>query len=85
MNRELNQNELENIIRDADSSHFAKEYFHEVSELLRQEFKANEVSNFSKNGITFLLHNEKFTDFWVNWFSDLYNFIDDGLWSWTRE
>ena len=33
----------------------------------------------------FLLHYENFTDFWVNWFSDLYNFIDDGLWSWTRE
>ncbi len=43
------KNELEKIIRDADTSHFAKEYFHEVSELLRQEFKANEVRNFSKN------------------------------------
>ena len=43
------KNELEKIIRDADSSHFAKEYFHEVSELLRQEFKANGLCNFTKN------------------------------------
>ena len=39
--------ELEKIIRDADSSHFGKEYFEEASELLRQEFKFQEVHDFT--------------------------------------
>ncbi len=38
-------NLLEEIIRDADASHFAKEYYGETSELLRQEFKLNNVKN----------------------------------------
>lgn len=43
------KNELERIIRDADASHFAKEYFNEVTELLRQELKIDQSINFSKN------------------------------------
>lgn len=43
------KNKLEEIIRDADSAHFAKEYFQEVSELLRQELKYDQSINFSKN------------------------------------
>ena len=43
------QNELENIIRDADASHFAKDYFQEASELLRQELKLINIDDFSKN------------------------------------
>ncbi|MFD1096366.1 Pycsar system effector family protein [Salegentibacter chungangensis] len=37
----------EKIIRDADSSHFAKEYFDETSELLRQELELLNIKNFS--------------------------------------
>lgn len=40
---------LEEIIRDADASHFAKDYYGETSELLRQEFKLNNVENLSSN------------------------------------
>ncbi len=68
------KNELEKIIRDADSSHFAKEYFPEVSELLRQEFKASHLNNFSKNewlteNITVLKYKHTFyTDYAIkNW------------------
>lgn len=35
------------IIRDADSSHFAKDYFEETSELLRQELQLQNIKNFS--------------------------------------
>ncbi|UZO81090.1 DUF5706 domain-containing protein [Aquimarina sp. ERC-38] len=38
---------LEEIIRDADSSHFAKEYYSKVSELLRQELKLQDITTFS--------------------------------------
>lgn len=37
----------EMIIKDADTSHLAKEYFEEVSELLRQELKLQKIKNFS--------------------------------------
>lgn len=40
--------ELERIIRDADASHFAKDYFQEASELLRQEWKIQGKENNSK-------------------------------------
>lgn len=33
---------FEEIIRDADASHFAKDYFQETSELLREELKLNQ-------------------------------------------
>jgi len=36
---------MEMIIRDADASHFAKDYFVETSELLRKEFKMNNVKD----------------------------------------
>ncbi len=38
-------NLMEEIIRDADASHFAKDYYGETSELLRREFKFNKVKN----------------------------------------
>ncbi len=38
---------LEMIIKDADSSHLAKDYFEEVSEFLRQELKLQRIKNFS--------------------------------------
>lgn len=38
-------NLLEEIIRDADASHFAKDYYGETSELLRREFKLNKIKN----------------------------------------
>jgi len=41
-------NEMERIIRDADASHFAKDYFQEASELLRQEWKIQGKENNSK-------------------------------------
>lgn len=37
----------EKIIKDADSSHFAKEYFEETSELLRQELAVHNIKNFT--------------------------------------
>jgi len=39
---------IQEIIRDADASHFAKEYFSETSELLRQELKLLNIHNFSE-------------------------------------
>jgi hypothetical protein len=39
-----------------------------------------EVSNFRKHVIKFFLHYENTSEFWVNLFSDLYNFVDDVLW-----
>lgn len=42
------KNELEYIIRDADTSHFAKHYFKDSSELLRQELKLQGKYSFNK-------------------------------------
>jgi len=41
------ESNLEKIIRDADSSHMAKDYFEETSELLRQELQLLNIRNFS--------------------------------------
>jgi predicted metal-dependent HD superfamily phosphohydrolase len=41
------KDELEEIIRDADSSHFAKDYYTETSELLRKELELRGVKKFS--------------------------------------
>ena len=41
------ETKLEKIIRDADSSHLAKDYFEETSELLRQELQLLNIRNFS--------------------------------------
>lgn len=41
--------ELGKIIRDADASHFGKEYFNEASEFLRKELELQEVKMFSSN------------------------------------
>ncbi|MBE15033.1 MAG: Pycsar system effector family protein [Dokdonia sp.] len=38
---------LDKILRDADASHFAKEYFEEASEYLRQELKIQDIANYS--------------------------------------
>ncbi|WP_347374568.1 Pycsar system effector family protein [Aequorivita sp. Q41] len=66
--------ELEKIIRDADSSHFGKEYFEEASEFLRQEFLFQNVHNYSAKewldeNIKFLVENHQFyTDYALkNW------------------
>ncbi|WP_103864614.1 Pycsar system effector family protein [Aquimarina sp. I32.4] len=40
-------NLMEKIIRDADASHFAKDYYTETSELLRKEFQLNNVCKFT--------------------------------------
>ncbi|GGG26999.1 Pycsar system effector family protein [Christiangramia forsetii] len=37
----------EKIIRDADSSHFGKDYFEETSEFLRQELEMHNIKNFT--------------------------------------
>ncbi|GHC58304.1 Pycsar system effector family protein [Ulvibacter litoralis] len=44
----LPKNELEKIIRDADCSHFAKNYFQEASELLRLELKLQDIQDISE-------------------------------------
>jgi len=41
--------ELDKIIRDADASHFAKDYFQEASEFLRKELKQQNVASYSKS------------------------------------
>ena len=38
---------LEEMIRDADASHFAKGYFQEASDFLRQEYKLQGVKNYT--------------------------------------
>lgn len=38
----------EKIIRDADASHFAKDYFEEASEFLRLELELQEIAHYSK-------------------------------------
>jgi len=40
-------NELGKIIRDADASHFGKDYFNEASEFLRKELELQDVETFS--------------------------------------
>ncbi len=41
------QSALEEMIRDADSSHFGKDYFEEASEFLRQEYKKQDIEDYS--------------------------------------
>ncbi|WP_452602459.1 Pycsar system effector family protein [Pontimicrobium sp. MEBiC06410] len=41
------KNKLEEIIKDADSSHFGKKYFIEVSELLRTELELQDIKVYS--------------------------------------
>ncbi len=38
---------MEEIMRDADSSHFGKDYFEEASEYLRQEYIAQNIRNYT--------------------------------------
>ena len=38
---------LEAVIRDADASHFAKDYFDETSEFLRQELQLHGIANYT--------------------------------------
>jgi predicted metal-dependent HD superfamily phosphohydrolase len=40
-------NKLEEIIRDADASHFGKKYFDEASEFLRKELELRNIKNYS--------------------------------------
>ena len=41
------QNELGKIIRDADASHFGKDYFNDASELLRKELELQDIITYS--------------------------------------
>ncbi len=68
------QNELEKIIRDADSSHFGKDYFEEASEFLRQEYISQNIHNYTaeewlEENIKVLVENHEFyTDYALkNW------------------
>ncbi|TVZ28182.1 HD domain-containing protein [Gillisia sp. Hel_I_86] len=56
---------LEKIIRDADCSHLAKDYFEETSELLRQELQLLNIHNYSSE--EWLAEN-------VHLFTDKHNF-----------
>ncbi len=62
-------NLLEKIIKDADASHLAKDYFKETSEFLRQELKLNNIkdlnsSEWLKINIDFLQNkHEYYTDY----------------------
>ncbi|WP_203296308.1 Pycsar system effector family protein [Luteirhabdus pelagi] len=68
------EDELEEIIRDADSSHFGKDYFKEASEFLRQELIAQNLKNYTPQewrdeNIDMLINEHKFyTDYAIkNW------------------
>ena len=67
-------NELEKTLRDADASHFAKSYFEEASEYLRQELKLTGVVDYSRdswrecNIEMFTTKHQYFTDYAIkNW------------------
>ena len=57
------------IIRDADSSHFGKDYFEETSEFLRQELEMHNVKNFTnaewleENILVFTEKHQYYTDY----------------------
>ncbi len=68
------QNDLEKIIRDADSSHLGKDYFKEASDFLRQEYISQNVHNFTpkewlNENIKMLIEDHQFyTDYALkNW------------------
>lgn len=67
-------NELGEIIRDADASHFGKEYFNEASEFLRRELELQKIKTYSTSewldeNIELLSHQHQFyTDYALkNW------------------
>lgn len=67
-------NLLEKVIKDADASHLAKEYFKETSEFLRQEFHHHHINTYSdidwlKVNIDFLQNKHQFyTEYAIkNW------------------
>lgn len=65
-------NELEEMIRDADSSHLGKDYFEEASEFLRQEYQFQGVKDFTgrqwrNENIKMFVEKHKFyTDYALN-------------------
>lgn len=68
------QDLLEQIIKDADTSHLAKDYFEETSEFLRQELKLQKIKNFNhrewieKNIELFTKKHEYYTPYAIeNW------------------
>lgn len=76
--------ELEKIIRDADASHFGKDYFEEASEFLRRELELQEVKTFSSSewldeNIKVLSQKHQFyTDYALrNWQSEKENNLAD--------
>ncbi len=65
---------LEQIIRDADSSHLSKDYFEETSEFLRQELQLLNIKNYTstewlkENISLFTEHHKYYTDYALkNW------------------
>lgn len=65
---------LEKIVKDADCSHFAKDYFEETSELLRQELKLQNIAEYTyqdwldENLIVFSQKHQYYTDYAIkNW------------------
>lgn len=63
------QSYLEQILRDADASHFAKDYFPEASEYLRQELKIKEIKSYTPEEWTkaniemFTVHHRYYTTY----------------------
>jgi len=66
------KNNLEKIIKDADCSHFGKEYFQEASEFLRQEYELQNIKTFTnaewiEENLSFLTEKHQFyTDYALN-------------------
>ncbi|MUP46872.1 HD domain-containing protein [Gramella sp. BOM4] len=68
------ETEQEKIIKDADSSHFGKDYFDETSEFLRQELELHNIKNFTnsewleENILVFTEKHQYYTDYAIkNW------------------
>ena len=62
------QNKLEKIIKDADSSHLAKDYFPQTSEFLRQELQLLNIKNFTP---------EEWLEENIKLFTEKHNFYTD--------
>jgi putative nucleotidyltransferase with HDIG domain len=68
------ESELDKILRDADASHFGKDYFEEASEFLRQELSNQKVADYTLedwrlcNIKMFTKQHQYFTDYAIkNW------------------
>lgn len=60
--------EIEKIVKDADNSHLAKDYFEELTEFLRQELQLTNIHNFTS---------KEWVDENINLFTEKHNYYTD--------